>query len=155
MRIYEIKYRCFVEFSEEELEELDLQEGAMHEMQDSFHLGADCLPDALVAGMEYLDETIGEGEWDLIHTKELDGVNVINWPNESTECDCVFCKAQKEETSLEDTLQFQCGCGFDIRVMAEGWENIKCPSCRKEIARDMVKGILGHYFLIDSSNKEE
>lgn len=152
MRIYEIKYRTFEEPTEEEVLELDLKEGDVKIYEDIFHLGAHSLVDAVGMALDYLD-TMFDGEYDLVSTSELKGVNVVNWPDQHEgDCDCAFCKA--ENAPDEDTLQFSCTCDQEIRVMATGWEKIYCPKCSREISRDKILGTNGHYFLVDENKKE-
>jgi hypothetical protein len=80
-------------------------------------------------------------------------VNVVNWPDQhDEECSCVFCKAGN--AAPEDVVVFSCSCDEQIKVMATGWEKIRCPKCSKEISRDKVLGTNGHYFLVDNDTKE-
>ena len=146
MRIYEIKYRCFVEVSEDERIEYDLEDDAIREVQDCFHLGASNLIDAVSLSLDHLDELFGEDAYDIISTVELPGVNVVNWPGDE-ETDCPICKAK--DAPPDDTISFLCSCGKEIKIMNDGWVMARCHDCSREIFRDRIIGSNGHYILLD------
>jgi hypothetical protein len=145
LRIYEIKYRCFVKPTEEEMLEYDLESDAIREVQDIFHLGAFNLLEAVGLSIDHLEEIFEENEYDIISTTELAGVNVINWAGEND--GCPICQAK--DAPPEDTIDFLCTCGKTIKVMNEGWESVQCHDCSKEIYRDRIIGSNGHYILLD------
>jgi predicted RNA-binding Zn-ribbon protein involved in translation (DUF1610 family) len=131
MQIYEVNVSFWVEHEDEE------NEKHTDQIDATFHLGCECLEDALLNAMEHLDENLGENEYRLTSVKELDGVSVINWPGEDEPCDCPICSA--DTCAAEDLLQFTCiNCGEPVRLADGTWDSVPCPHCGKLIGRDKI-----------------
>lgn len=147
VNIYEIKFKTIVELnSKEEDDEVLEGEESEPEFEETFglfHVGSYQLSDALLKGMEFLDEGLGEESYEIIDIHLLEHVNVINFPEE----ECPFCGV--EDAGEDDILRFKCGCGGDIVVKETGWKEINCPHCGILINRDRVVGSHGNYILLD------
>ena len=113
-------------------------------------VGANNVGSAFVEAMEFLNSEIGEDNWNITSIKEITKMNLINWPGDNDECQCLSCRT--ERAAPEDTIQFKHNCGGDIRVVESGWEKITCPNCNKEIFRDRIIGSNGNYIFHFSLN---
>jgi hypothetical protein len=156
MQIYEVEVSFIVEHKPEN-EDLELEEN--HPKFDQYdgvlHLGEECLADALLAAMDHLDKNLGEGSYNITSVKELDGVDVLNWPGEEEECTCPACRAKT--CAKEDILSFTCVHCFEEIQLADGdWKIANCPNCGADIGRDKIISIgNGKYMMVDLDNKED
>ena len=118
--------------------------GNIEEVIGSFHVGAENFPEAANEAIGRLKEML-EGNFKIISVIEMPEINLINWPLKDNPFDI-------EGIHSEDLLVFTCKCGLNIKCK-DGWEQISCPSCGKEIDRDNVIGKNGKYILVDFNKK--
>lgn len=160
MNIYEVVFSTtiFLDDDGDLIQEEDLDKietgGDEEEISGMFHLGAYNIGQAFLDAHKYLDEHIGEGKYEVTKIKEKKNINIINWPDEDGDCQCVACRT--ERAAEEDRITFQHSCGSSICIIADGWDKIVCPNCQKEILRDRIIGSNGNYtFLnIDKDDKK-
>jgi hypothetical protein len=158
LNIYHVKFWIIAEFDEngnvvEDPE--DGQETISERVDGGFDLGSVSLPDAYLEAAEYLDEAIGEEEYEVTSISEREDIQIINWPGDNEECQCDSCRT--ERAAPEDRITFKCiKCGYDITIV-DDFKMIKCPNCRKEISRDRIIGSGTNYLMldIDGDNKED
>jgi len=161
LKIYEIGYSFEHEY--------ELPEGVMPEEVDdderyeyvsaNMFIGAPDFDTAWDWATEMLDQVFPPiddiPQYELNGVKEIQGMDILNWPEE--ECQCVGCRT--ERAAEEDKLRFVHHCGEEISVVYDGWETINCPKCHEEIYRDKIVGSNGHYIYINinggSKNKED
>jgi hypothetical protein len=149
INIYEIKFKTIVEFEptqEQVVEdgvEVDREESQYEETFGMFHVGSYTISEAMLKGMEFLGDGLGENEYEIVDIHLLENVNVINFPEE----ECPFCGV--EDAAEDDILRFKCSCGHDVVVKETGWKEIDCPECGTLINRDRVIGTHGNYILLD------
>ena len=141
--VYEIKFRTVIEFSMEQDDEDIEMEPESKVQVGIFHLGCECLTDAVLKAIEFLDGWMEDNEYEIMGVELCDHINLVNFPEE----ECPFCDV--EGAAEDDILRFKCWCGQDIVVKETGWKEIECPECGKEIPRDRLIGGHGNYILLD------
>lgn len=151
MKLFEIQYSYFEEIElPEELEE-EFEEGEnTQEMIRSMFVGAESFEEALGIAMQILDEYFDNPEdYKIRATKEMLGIDIINWGMDGKPCDCPFCRA--ERMADEDLMHFECPiCKSKLSVADGGWDDIDCPSCKHPIHRDRIIDIgHGKYMVIE------
>jgi hypothetical protein len=162
MNIYSVKFWFNVNFDSEGniVEELDEEEMVGEENDDiesriadgKFEIGAGNLAQALLNSIEYLDKNIGKDNYNISSVSVCEDINIINWPGENEECQCVYCRT--ERAADEDKLIFSCNkCGCEIKIIDGGWDEISCPHCNEEIHRDRIIGSNGNYLIINIGDK--
>lgn len=146
MRIFDIKFKFPVRLPvEEEYEEGEEVEYVDEIALASFQVGAKKLTDAYDFGLKYIKTIFEDDEayedCEIVEVSEISELNIVNWPDEENYYDF-------ENVSSEDILNFKCAyCECEIKIK-DGWQSIKCPSCKKEIQRDKVIGNNGKYFMV-------
>ena len=154
MKIYEVIFSTTVFLDDEGNLVEEQEDGNEEEISGIFHVGANVLGQAYIDAFQYLDIHIGEKKYAIDSVKEKKKINLINWPNEGDDCQCVSCRTAR--AAEEDKITFDHTCGQSISIVADGWDKIICPNCQKEILRDRIIGSNGNYtFLnIDKDNKK-
>jgi len=118
-------------------------------IEGTFHVGEYNLFNATLIAQEESINIFPDGV-ELISVKELEEMNLVNWPEE----DCPYCDA--EDAAPEDIVEFTCSCGKQQIVADNGWKFLECRDCGKIIDRTHVIGSNGKYILIDAGeNKKE
>lgn len=145
MKIYEIEFTRVekIQIPEDAILPEGIDRDNIHEhVTEKIHLGAEYFGEALDLAVEAIEDMFFEGydrediKYDINVVKELEGVDVLNWPGEFDECNCPFCKA--ERIAEEDVMKVECPnpeCKNILRVADNGWEGISCPECKTEIDR--------------------
>lgn len=148
MKIYNVSAKIYIEDSndaeedsyEEDVEVYDEEED---DMILFFQIGAQSLSESYLIADKYLDDAFKDqkSKYEITGVNEISDLNIVNWPEE----DCPFCDA--ETAPPEDVISFDCKCGYNIKVV-DGWKQISCPSCDKDIFRNSIIGENGKYIMI-------
>lgn len=152
MIIYKVEFKTVIVVDEEGVPVDGMEDDAEGELHNEviggeFHVGAYSLPKAFLEASKYLDEHIGEDEYEITTIKEKDKINIINWPNDGDDCQCLACRT--ERAAAEDRIRFTCkGCGADL-IVVDDWQEIQCPSCGIPILRDRLIGKNGQFVMMD------
>ncbi len=117
-------------------------------LEGTFHVGEYNLLNATVIAQEESERLFSDGV-DIISIKELEEMNLVNWPED----ECPYCAA--EDAAPDYILEFVCSCGDNIRVADNGWKHIECLKCGKIIDRTHVIGSNGKYILIDAGEDKK
>lgn len=155
MNIYHIDFWTIMEFDEEGNVVDDPEEGQetmSEKVMGHFDLGTDTLPDAYLEAAEYLDNAVGEDEYEITGIVEREDVQIINWPGDNEDCQCDSCRT--ERAADEDKISFDCICGHRITIIND-FKEIICPSCRKIIMRDRVIGSGTSYLLLNIDKEDK
>ena len=137
-----------VEDGEEETEE----ETMVGRVDGHFDIGSDSLANAFLEGSEYLDNAVGEDDYEITGVVEREDINVVNWPGDNEDCQCDSCRT--ERAAPEDRISFSCSCGYDIIIITD-FKDFQCPNCKKVISRDRVIGSNGNYVLLNIDKEDK
>ena len=157
MNIYTVNFYFVVNVDEEgniieNEDDIDENNSHLGKAEGKFGIGSNNIENALLQAIDYLNENVGEDEWYISSIAEIDELNVVNWPGENDDCQCVACRT--ERAAPEDKITFECYCGLGITIVND-FNEFVCPNCGKEILRDRIIGSNGNYVLmkIDKENK--
>lgn len=161
MKIYEIDYSFEHEYELPEgilPEEVDDEERYEYVSANMF-IGAPDFDTAWDWATDMLEQVFppidGISQYELRGVKEIQGMDILNWPGEEDPCNCPFCRA--ERMADEDLMHFEChNCHHEIKIADGDWEAICCPECGEQIYRDGLLNTGGGKFkVIKVSNKED
>jgi predicted RNA-binding Zn-ribbon protein involved in translation (DUF1610 family) len=150
VNIYKVEFKTVITVDDEGIPVDGMEDDTGGELHNEviggdFHVGAYSLAKAFLEASEYLDEHIGEEEYEITAIKEK--MNVINWPGEDEPCDCLGCRT--ERAAEEDKIRFTCkGCNAEI-IIVDDFEEIMCPSCGIPILRDRIIGTNNNWVMMD------
>lgn len=120
-------------------------EGIESDVIANFYIGALDVSKALQEGIRYLDNLINVGslkEYEIIEVIDIDCI-IVNWNYTEPKTFEV-----NKETPLDDIMRFTCSCKKEV-VVAEGWNTIKCPHCKRLIHRNNIIGQDGKFIFVD------
>jgi len=84
---------------------------------------------------------IGKDEYEIAGILAREDINLVNY-----ECQCAVCRT--ERASEEDKIEFNCSCGYPIKLI-DDFDKYICPNCGRLVLRDRVIGSAGNYILLD------
>lgn len=141
MNIYRVRFWTTIQVDSEGLalaEGVDEDLAIRKRLDESFELGAESLGGAFIEASEFLDEELGESDYEIISVILLEDIHIINWPGDGEPCACASCRT--ERAAEEDKVSFVHSCGGEIKVVSDGWDSMLCPRCGGVILRDRLVG---------------
>jgi hypothetical protein len=122
-----------------------------HEDGNYFHVIAHGFANALGEAANYLDNEVGEGNWEILEIEMKPGIRIVNsWledngdeeeehdpVNHIGDVSCPYCTY--EDSTKENKMIIICPkCFQELKVSNNGWRSIFCLSCREKIDREDV-----------------
>jgi predicted RNA-binding Zn-ribbon protein involved in translation (DUF1610 family) len=154
MNLYHVKFWMTIAVNEEGevVDDMDNEEETTkQDVAGEFDLGSMNLANAFSQAIDYLNKSIGEGDYEITGVEEREDVLLLNWPG-GDECQCATCRT--ERAAAEDIIDFNCSCGYPIHIVTD-FDKYECPNCHKLILRDRVIGSGTNYILMDIDKENE
>lgn len=146
MYIYEVEFTIIEKIELSEDMEMELPDGIdkenLHQhVSRTIYLGGenffDVQEEAISLIEEVFFEDVPEDEiyYDIIGIRQLEGVDVVNWPEQESPL------IRAERLADEDVMLVKCPndkCDNIIRIAEEGWDWVKCKKCDTQIDKDQL-----------------
>jgi hypothetical protein len=130
-----------------------------HKYGNYFHVIAHGFANALGEAANYLNEELGEGNWEILEIEMKPNIRIVNsWlekdddidedehPLFEGDCSCPYCVAL--ETDPKFIMKFKCDkCGFEIAVADNHWTALYCKQCENRMERKDLKFVDGSWLV--------